>query len=204
MRGKFVTIEGIEGTGKSTIRPFIEDFLQKRGYSVYVTREPGGTQVAEAIRSVLLNTWDEELLPQTELLLMFASRAQHVANVIQPKLESGTWVVSERFTDASMAYQGGGRGIPSSFITTLAELAHGYLWPDLTIYLDIDVDTSMSRTIDRSKDRIELEDIEFFNRVRDMYRELADKEPRIVSVDATRSLGEVKKEVSRLIEAMTG
>lgn len=195
-RGKFVTVEGIEGVGKSTVVPHIRNVLEQQGIGVCSTREPGGTELAEAVRNLLLADWKETLLPQTELLLMFASRTQHVATVIEPKLRTGEWVVCERFTDASFAYQGGGRNIPSKYIESLADLSHGELWPDLTLYLDIDVELSFARTRERTKDRIEQEDLEFFNRVRSSYRELASREPRVVTVDASQPLEDVYQAVS--------
>lgn len=196
MRGRFITVEGIEGVGKSTIVPFVQTILEREGRSVYVTREPGGTELAEAVRTLLLSDWKETILPQTELLLMFASRAQHVATVIEPTLQSGTDVVCERFTDASMAYQGGGRGIDGSFIESLAKLTHGETSPDLTLYLDLNVDESSFRTRKRRKDRIEQEDLEFFQRVRSTYRSLASRHSRIVTIDASQSLQEVESEVA--------
>ena len=196
VRGKFVTVEGIEGVGKSTVVPYIRNALEQQGIGVCTTREPGGTELAEAVRNLLLADWKETLLPQTELLLMFASRTQHVATVIEPKLRAGEWVVCERFTDASFAYQGGGRSIPSKYIKSLADLSHGELWPDLTLYLDIDVELSFARTRERTKDRIEQEDLEFFIRVRSSYRELASREPRVVTIDASQPLEDVYQAVS--------
>lgn len=196
MRGKFITVEGIEGVGKSTIVPFVRKTLEDEGRTVHVTREPGGTELAEAVRKLLLADWKETILPQTELLLMFASRAQHVATVIEPSLESGTYVVCERFSDASMAYQGGGRGIDASFIESLAQLTHGQTLPDLTLYLDLDVNQSSFRTRNRRKDRIEQEDLEFFRRVRDAYKALASDHERIVTIDASQSLQEVEGAVA--------
>lgn len=196
MRGKFITVEGIEGVGKSTVVPFLQETLESEGQKVHVTREPGGTELAEAVRGLLLSEWKETILPQTELLLMFASRAQHVATVIEPNLKAGTYVVCERFSDASMAYQGGGRGIDDTFIESLAQLTHGETSPDLTLYLDLDVEESSARTQSRSKDRIEQEDLEFFHRVRDAYRSLAKKHRRIVTIDASRSLPEVERAIA--------
>ena len=204
MRGKFVTVEGIEGVGKSTIVPFVRETLESEGRNVLVTREPGGTELAEAVRALLLSEWKETILPQTELLLMFASRAQHVATVIEPNLRDGTYVVCERFSDASMAYQGGGRGIDDSFIESLAQLTHGQTSPDLTLYLDLDVDESSARTQNRSKDRIEQEDLEFFQRVRDAYKSLARKHRRIVTIDASRSLSEVEVAVASALAKLNG
>lgn len=202
MRGKFITVEGIEGVGKSTIVPFVQETLEAEGRKVHVTREPGGTELAEAVRKLLLSEWEETILPQTELLLMFASRAQHVATVIEPTLEAGIYVVCERFSDASMAYQGGGRGIDDAFIESLARLTHGETSPDLTLYLDLDVDESTLRTQNRRKDRIEQEDLEFFQRVRDAYKALAKKHSRIVTIDASRSLPEVEIAVASAIAGL--
>ena len=196
MRGKFITVEGIEGVGKSTIVPFVRKTLEDEGRTVHVTREPGGTELAEAVRKLLLADWKETILPQTELLLMFASRAQHVATVIEPSLEAGTYVVCERFSDASMAYQGGGRGIDASFIESLAQLTHGQTLPNLTLYLDLDVKQSSFRTRNRRKDRIEQEDLEFFRRVRDAYKALASDHERIVTIDASQPLQEVEGAVA--------
>lgn len=200
MRGKFITVEGIEGVGKSTVVPYIESLLQEAGFNVCVTREPGGTDLAEAIRQLLLSDWDEGLLPQTELLLMFASRSQHFGVVIEPNLAVGNWVVCERFTDASVAYQGGGRSIPLHYIESLASLAHGKLWPDLTLYLDLDVNGSVRRTRGRVKDRIEQEDLEFFQKVRNAYLELASRESRIVAIDANNSLASVQSDISTALQ----
>ena len=203
MRGKFITVEGIEGVGKSTIVPFVRKTLEDEGRTVHVTREPGGTQLAEAVRKLLLADWKETILPQTELLLMFASRAQHVATVIEPSLKSGTYVVCERFSDASMAYQGGGRGIDAAFIDSLAQLTHGQTSPDLTLYLDLDVSESSLRTRDRRKDRIEQEDLEFFQRVRDAYRSLASEHARIVTIDASRPIQEVEVAVASALAKLS-
>ena len=180
--------------------PHIRDYLVDRGVKVQVTREPGGTEVAEAVRQILLKDWSETLLPQTELLLMFASRSQHVAKVVEPYLEQGDWVICERFTDATRAYQGGGRQISMKFIEAIADLAHGHLWPDLTLYLDIDVNTSMARTEGRIKDRIEKEDIDFFCRVREVYRVLASNESRVVEIDAGSPLEEVVCSIKSALE----
>ncbi|MCY3884728.1 MAG: dTMP kinase [Gammaproteobacteria bacterium] len=202
MRGRFITVEGIEGVGKSTIVPFVQQKLEAEGRIVHVTREPGGTKLAEAVRDLLLSDWAETILPQTELLLMFASRAQHVSTVIEPTLQAGTDVVCERFTDASMAYQGGGRGIEDSFIESLAQLTHGETSPDLTLYLDLDVEESSFRTQNRRKDRIEQEDLDFFQRVRNAYRKLASKHQRIVTIDASRSLQEVESSVATALAGL--
>ena len=138
-RGRFITVEGIEGTGKSTNIDFITGLLEARGITVVTAREPGGTQLGERLREILLDPETGKISGDAELLMMFASRAQHIDQVIEPALRAGRWVVSDRFTDASFAYQGGGRGIPMETINRLADWVHGDVWPDLTILLDADV-----------------------------------------------------------------
>lgn len=197
--GKFITLEGIDGVGKSSIVPYINELLGTFGFKTLVTREPGGTPVAEAVREILLLNWDEDFAPTTELLLMFAARAQHVTEVIAPALNSGVWVICERFSDASYAYQSGGRNIKATFIDSLAELVHGDCWPDLTLYLDIDVELARKRRLDLEDDRIESAGLDFFIKARELYRELASRTPRIKQIDASRSLPEVKDEVIRLV-----
>ena len=157
MRGKFITLEGTEGAGKSTARLFIMNYLEKAGLKVVVTREPGGTDIAEAIRNVLLHrASDEIMLSETELLLMFAGRAQHIHHRIKPALQSGKWVLSDRYIDASYAYQGGGRGLSLAFIKALDKEIVGDWYPDLTILLDVPAEIGMARAESRggSKDRI--------------------------------------------------
>lgn len=194
MRGKFITVEGIEGVGKSTNIAWLTAALERRGIRVLTTREPGGTPMAERIRALLVEHGDESIPDVAELLLMFAARALHIENVIRPALEAGTWVVSDRFTDASRAYQGGGRGIPMARINTLADWVHGDLQPDLTILLDAPVEVGMGRADKRGQpDRIEVERAEFFRRVRDTYLELAGDEPdRFAVVDASRDRASVR------------
>lgn len=200
--GKFITVEGIEGVGKSTNIGFLTAALERRGIEVLTTREPGGTPTAERIRGLLVEHGDEPIPDIAELLLMFAARALNVANVIRPALARGTWVVADRFTDASRAYQGGGRGIPMGRIDSLAEWVHGDLVPDLTILLDAPVDVGMARAGRRGKpDRIETERAEFFSRVRDTYLQLAASEPeRFVVVDATRDLDSVRAAIEAIAD----
>lgn len=197
--GKFITLEGIDGVGKSSLVPYINELLGTYGIKTLSTREPGGTPVAEAVREILLLNWDEEFAPPTELLLMFAARSQHVTEVIAPALNSGVWVICERFSDASYAYQSGGRNIKATFIDSLAELVHGDYWPDLTLYLDIDVELARKRRLDMEDDRIEGAGLDFFRKARERYCELASRTPRIKQIDASRSLSEVKDEVIRLV-----
>ena len=195
--GKLITVEGIEGVGKSTNIEYLVRLIKKQGLSVIESREPGGTPMAEEIRKLLLEHGDEPLPDIAELLLMFSSRALLVNNVIRPALAAGTWVVCDRFADASRAYQGGGRGIPLEDINQLADWVLEDLKPDLTILLDAPVETGRRRAGQRGAlDRIEVERAEFFTRVRNCYLELARAEPdRFVVVDATQELAEVQSAV---------
>ena len=203
-RGKFISIEGIEGVGKSTNVAHLTGILEERGHKVLTTREPGGTPMAERIRELLIEHGDEPMPEIAELLLMFASRALHVSNVIQPALAAVTWVVCDRFTDASRAYQGGGRGVPLDDINQLARWVMGDLKPDLTILLDAPVETGMSRAGQRGDpDRFEVERSEFFGRVRDAYLQLAAAEPeRFVIVDATQELESVQNDIAQIAKAL--
>lgn len=193
-RGKFITFEGIEGVGKSTNISHLVEAIKDAGYAVVVTREPGGTPMAERIRDLVASHGDEAMPDVAELLLVFAARSLHVNNVIRPALEAGTWVVCDRFTDSSRAYQGGGRGLPASDIDLLADWVHGDVTPDLTILLDAPVQIGMQRAGKRSDpDRFESEQSEFFERVRETYLRLAESDPdRFVVVDATQPLETVK------------
>ncbi len=199
--GKFITIEGIEGTGKSTIAQYIKNHLQECGSDAVLTREPGGTEIAEAIRKLLLNQYEEKMAEDTELLLFFAGRAQHIATVIRPALEMGRVVISDRFTDASFAYQGAGRGISVDRLKTLAHWVLKDLKPDLTILLDVPVEIGLARAKGRSIfDRIESETVAFFERVRQGYLNLAKQFPeRYRIIDANQSLDVVKKQVINII-----
>lgn len=203
-RGRFITIEGIEGVGKSTNIAVIVERIEAAGHEVLTTREPGGTPFAEDIREILMNRGDEPVPEIAEVLLMFAARSFNVNNVIVPALEAGTWVVCDRFTDSSRAYQGGGRGIPMAVIDSMADWVHGDTWPDLTILLDAPVDVGMARAGSRSApDRIEKEQHDFFERVRDCYLALAAAEPeRFAVVDTTANLDTVKREVVALVESL--
>lgn len=192
-RGTFIAVEGIEGVGKSTNLARLVAALEAEGIDVEVTREPGGTQTAEAIRAILLEHGDEPMPASAEALLMFAARALHTENRIRPALERGQWVVSDRFVDASRAYQGGGRGLPMTTINHLADLALDGLEPDLVLLLDAPVDVGLERADKRgAKDRFEIEQRDFFERVRATYHELANESPdRFLVVDASGSLDEV-------------
>lgn len=197
-RGKFLTIEGTEGVGKSTNLTFVRDWLQTRGIEVVVTREPGGTPLAEEIRNLLLAKRQEPVNETAELLLVFAARAQHIAQVIEPALERGAWVLSDRFTDATYAYQGGGRGLNKTVIAQLESLVQRDLQPDLTLILDIDVALGLNRARQRGElDRFESEALEFFERVRAAYRERVIAAPaRYALVDAGQPLEKVQQDVA--------
>ena len=204
-RGKFITFEGIEGVGKSTNMAVFAERLEAAGHRVLLTREPGGTPVAEDIRDLVKNRADEPVPEIAELLLIFAARSFHVNNVIVPALDAGTWVVSDRFTDSSRAYQGGGRGVPMETIDRLADWVHGDTWPDLTVLLDAPVDVGMARAGRRgTADRFEREQHEFFERVRACYLEIAEREAeRFVVLDAAGSLEDVSGAVMQLADAVT-
>jgi len=205
-RGKFITIEGGEGVGKSTQIVALRDLLAARGIEVVFTREPGGTRRAERIREMLLETSDEAMPGICELLLMFAARSTHIENVIRPALDRGAWVVCDRFTDATYAYQGGGRGVPREQIAALEKLVQGDLKPDLTLLLDAPLDISSARASARnaaagSSDRFEREQREFFERVRTAYLDRASAEPnRFVLIDAAASVDVVTQSVRHALE----
>ncbi len=203
-RGKFLTIEGTEGVGKSTNLAFVRDWLVARGLEVVVTREPGGTPLAEEVRGLLLSKRDESVDETAELLLVFAARAQHLAQVIKPALARGAWVLSDRFTDATYAYQGGGRGLSKSVIEQLEQLVQGNLRPDLTLILDIDVELGLNRARQRGElDRFESETIGFFERVRAEYRQRAQVAPeRYAVVDAGKTLPEVQAGIDQVLTAL--
>jgi dTMP kinase len=204
-RGKFITIEGIEGVGKSTNIDLLASLIEQHGHRVLKTREPGGTPIAENIRQILKEHGDEPLPDVAELLLLFAARSINVNNTIRPALENGTWVIADRFTDSTRAYQGGGRGFPRESIEWLAELVHGDLQPDLTILLDAPADTAMQRAGRRGDlDRFEVEQGDFFDRVREAYLQLAAGEPgRFVVVDCARDLATVQAAIREIAAALT-
>ena len=203
MTGKFITIEGSEGSGKSTIIKAISEHLQAKGKEVVVTREPGGTEIGEQIRNILLNKKNQKIHPETELLLMFAARAQHWQSLIKPKLKQGLWVICDRFVDSSFAYQGGGRGIAISRIAQLEHWLLGDFKADLTIFLDLEPKLGMQRAKKRgSLDRFEIEAIEFFNRVRTVYLARAKSQKNIHVIDASASLEQVKLNVISLLQKL--
>lgn len=199
--GRFITIEGTEGVGKSTNIEFLCNLLESKGVDIVLTREPGGTPLAEELRDLLLKPRDEQVSQDTELLLMFAARAQHLANVIKPALERGCWVISDRFTDATFAYQGGGRGVDYDNIQTLERLVQHGLQPDLTLLLDLDVEVGLQRASARSApDRFEQEKLAFFRNVRSAYLQRAENEPeRFAIIDAGKGLDEVQQQIANVL-----
>ena len=201
--GKFITLEGIEGAGKSTVAKFVADWLTRQRIAVRLTREPGGTPLAERVRGIVLERGTEQVSAVTETLLMFAARALHVDNVIAPALRAGQWVVCDRFTDATRAYQGSARGVDATLIDTLARAVHPQLAPDCTLLLDLPVAAGLSRARARgggSADRFEAETVSFFEKVRAGYLDLARREPaRMHLIDATAALSEVQQQVAGIL-----
>ena len=205
--GRFITLEGIEGAGKSTVARFARDWLAARGITTQLTREPGGTPLAERVRALVLDRQGEPVTPVTETLLMFAARALHVDNLIRPALARGEWVICDRFTDATRAYQGGGRGVSRALIEQLASAVQGSLTPDCTLLLDLPVEAGLERVKLRSgpmpTDRFEEEPARFFERVRDTYLSLAKAEPaRFRIIEAGRALPEVQSQVAKALESL--
>lgn len=200
-RGYFITIEGVEGAGKSTAAKFLEKFLETSGVEFVITREPGGTEIAEKIRKILLDHHQETMHPDTELLLYFAGRAQHFNKFILPALQMGKWVICDRFTDASYAYQGGGRNIDARRIALLEQFVQGDLRPDLTLLMDVDVSVGLERVRKtRELDRFEVEKEEFFRRVRDCYLDRVRKEPqRFRVVDANQPPANVNQQLAQIM-----
>ncbi|MFH1219737.1 MAG: dTMP kinase [Candidatus Eisenbacteria bacterium] len=199
--GLFITLEGIEGSGKTTQALRLKDLLNRRGLEVVVTREPGGSPIAEKIREILLDPRNRKMVALTELFLYEASRTQHVAEIIRPALDSGKCVICDRFFDASTAYQGNARGLDTQIVTGLNLLATGGIKPDLTVVLDLPVDIGLRR-LGKSLDRIESEAIEFHERVREGYLEIARNDPaRIKVIDGSGTIDDTFMKVSEIVEA---
>lgn len=202
--GKFISIEGGEGAGKSTALRFINEYLSQANIDAVWTREPGGTPIAEQIRQVLLQkSASEPMSPQTELLLMFAGRAQNLQHCIVPALNAGKWVISDRFVDASYAYQGGGRGLTEHEIASLDQWVVGQWYPDLTLLLDIPPAIGLERAANRGmeKDRIEEEQIDFFSRVRQTYLDRAARDARRIKIiDASQPLAAVEQQLREALD----
>lgn len=201
-KGLFITIEGVEGVGKSTNIASIKDYLENRNIEYTLSREPGGTHLSEKIRNLLLEIDEDPPCELSELLLIFAARAQHLETKIQPALDRGSWVVCDRFTDATYAYQGGGRGLNIEHIALLENLVQKDLRPDLTIILDLDPETGLQRAIQRGTlDRFEQEELAFFVRVRESYLDLAKNNPdRYAVIDASESIEDVRKALLLILE----
>ena len=203
-KGKFITIDGVEGAGKSTQIDLICSYLHRKGIEVVRTREPGGTDLGEKIRSLLLDVDNKEMHSDTELLLMFSSRNELIQNKIIPALDKGHWVVSDRFTDASFAYQGGGRMLDLDRISKLESWVLGEFQPDLTLLLDVSVDIGMARIEARAaKDRIELEERAFFERVRSVFIDRSKSYPeRIKLIDASGSISEIHTKIKLFLDSL--
>lgn len=199
---RFITLEGGEGAGKSTCIAFVRDYFAGKKLPLQMTREPGGTPLAEEIRELLLRKRDEAVVADAELLLIFAARAQHIAGVIQPALQRGEWLLCDRFTDATYAYQGGGRGLSTARIAELEAMVQGGLRPGLTLLLDLPVQQGLARAEARAeKDRFESEQQEFFERVRAVYRTRAAAEPeRFRVIDASAPLPQVQESIRLVLD----
>ena len=206
MKGKFITLEGIEGVGKSTHINFIQNTLSEAGIlNLISTREPGGTPIAEAIRQVWLAHYEEGMTIEADLLLLFASRAQHVQHLIKPNLEKGVWVLCDRYVDASYAYQGGGRGVALDLITQLDHWICQRCEPDLTLLFDAPVSLALARIKNRKADRIEVENEDFFERVRECYLMRSKQySKRYRLIDASQSMDEVQKQLHAVLLEFMG
>ncbi|MBV1789903.1 dTMP kinase [Marinobacterium sp. D7] len=204
MSGYFITLEGIEGVGKTTNLNYVREYLERKGYEVVVTREPGGTPLGEQLRELLLTPRTEPVSDMAELLMMFAARAQHLFAVIEPALARGAWVLCDRFTDATFAYQGGGRQLASEPVALLERLVQKERRPDLTLLLDLPVEVGLARAHSRGvPDRFEAERVEFFQRVREAYLARAEQEPeRIKVIDAEPPLAQVQQQIDRVLTGL--
>lgn len=202
MSGRFIVIEGLEGAGKSTAIAIIKASIEKRGFDVVCTREPGGTPMAEAIRECVKQDWkDEVVTTEAELMLMYASRAQLIANVIKPSLDKGSWVLGDRHDMSSRAYQGGGRQIPDNVIDPLREITLKSCKPDLTLYLDVEPAVGLERARGRGElDRIEMAGLAFFERTRAKYLELAANDPDVITINTMQQLDAVHRDITDAIE----
>jgi dTMP kinase len=195
MKGRFITLEGVDGAGKSTHQKFVADYLAGHGHHVIVTREPGGTDLAERLRETILT---QAMAPTVETLLIFAARADHVARVIRPALDAGHWVVCDRFSDATLAYQGAGKGVSPGLLKSLGTATHPDLMPDRTLVFDCSFEISRKRLQGKTLDRFEREDRAFFERVRAAYLERAKAEPaRVRVIDAAADMAAIRKSLER-------
>ncbi|GAB5414342.1 MAG: dTMP kinase [Congregibacter sp.] len=205
-RGLFITVEGCEGVGKSTAMHFLDEALKDKGVALLTTREPGGTALGESLRNILLSPTEAPIVAHAELLMMFAARAQHIEERIMPALQSGHWVLSDRFTDASFAYQGGGRQLPMQDIAMLEDLVQGDLRPDITLLLDAPVETGLERARGRGAlDRFERENFDFFERVRRAYLQRAEQgSGRYRVIDASGDLAHVQSQLGVIVDELAG
>lgn len=200
--GRFIVIEGLEGAGKTTAISTVRQWLEARGHQVVQTREPGGTPLAEQIRTLVKSVQDEHVAPETELLLMYAARVQLLSQVIRPALARGDWVLADRHDMSSRAYQGGGRMIDARLIDSIRHAVLGQTTPDFTLYLDIDPVIGLERARVRGElDRIEQEQLAFFQRTRTRYLEIAHREPNIAMIDASSSVSEVQQQIVAALES---
>ena len=206
-RGRFITFEGLDGTGKSTQLEKLASVLRRRGLEVVTTREPGGTEIGEQVRGIVLNSRTRGLAARAELALMFSARAQLIEELVKPALERGAWVLCDRFTDSSEAYQGGGRQLGADTVLRIHRAVCGDFWPDLTILMDSNVEKSVARARRRNtsasdvdENRFETENREFFQRVHQAYLTIAKREERMVKVDARRAISVVHKEIVAIVE----
>lgn len=202
-KGRFITFEGIDGAGKSTHLAWAAEHLRDKGVPLVVTREPGGTALGESLRELLLNS-RHEIHPETETLMMFAARRQHIADVIGPALQRGEWVLCDRFTDASFAYQGGGRGVRGETLLALERIVHPALQPDLTVLFDVSTEIAQARVARiKSPDRFEREDAEFFTRVREAYLDrMRGSAGRIIRIDGGERIADIQKTLETLLLSM--
>lgn len=203
-RGKFITFDGIDGAGKTTQIEQLAGYLREQGHSVYVTREPGGTTLSEKIRELLLST-DNAMQPVTELLLMFAARAEHIESILRPKIQAGEWVICSRFTDATMAYQGYARGVDLQKIQTIAATVHGDFNPDISLFLDLPVELAAKRRAGRGEvvDRFEAEALSFMQAVKEGYLAIAANDSnRCKVIDATQSIAAMQENIRQLVTAL--
>lgn len=199
MQGKFITLEGMDGAGKSTHIPFIQNLLAQAGYSVVSTREPGGTELGEKLREILLH---DAMHVDTETLLMFAARAEHLQQLILPALNAGSWVLSDRFTDATFAYQSGAKGLNAERVLQLESWVQGQLQPDLTLLFDVPVEISVARLAQaRTPDKFERESADFFTRIRNAYLSRANQHPeRIVVIDSNQAIHLVEQQIIQALK----
>ncbi len=201
MTGKFIVVEGLEGAGKSSVIALVEAIVQTHGHTTTTTREPGGTPMAEAIRNCVKQNWQETVAEETELMLMYAARAQLLTNVIRPALAAGKWVIGDRHDLSSQAYQGGGRGISQSTLHALSDITLQGFTPDLTLYLDVDPAVGLERARGRGElDRIELAGLDFFSRTRARYQSLAAADESVVTIDAMQPMDVVHRSVKDTLE----